>query len=166
MPKGLPIDDFRSRYCLRPPERSPLPWENRRLTAADGFRLLGRAPARAIRLGTLPSSRDEQGANRYLWVIDANGIPYVREAPIQSIGGNVPKHTNLTGGRRAYLGGELWFASHSRLYVSGGSGRYPPVDRAQLDCAFRVFRDFDYDVVSLGWDEGTDTARRYLEQAA
>ena len=105
--------------------------------------------------------------NCYLWVIDdANGIPYVRETSISSIGGNFPKHTNLTGGGKAYLGGELWFDSCNSLYVSGGSGRYPPVDCVQLDCAVQVFRDFGYDVTSLGWDEETDTARRYRERIA
>ncbi len=44
----------------------------------------------------------------------------------------VPKHTNLTGGGRAYLGGELWFTNNSEVYVSGGSGRYPPSDERQL----------------------------------
>ena len=45
-------------------------------------------------------------------------------------------------------------ASHPRLYrclcVSGGSGRYPPTDSIQLDCAVQVFRNFGYDVTSLG----------------
>lgn len=116
-------------------------------------------------LGTPPYSRTDQGEHRYLWVIDANGIPYIHESPIQTICGNPPKHTNLTGGGKAYLGGELWFHSYTHLYVSGGSGRYPPINGDQLDCAVQVFRDFDYNVTSLGWDEGTDTARRYREQA-
>ena len=162
MPNGprLPLNDFRRCYSLRDPEWTPPPQESQQLVAADGFRVLDRAPAQKVSLGTPPYSRTEPGCNRYLWVIDANGIPYIREAPISSIA-DKPKHTNLTGGGKAYLGGELW--SDSRLCVSGGSGRYPPINSIQLDCAVQVFRDFDYDVTSLGWDEGTDTAKRYRE---
>ena len=168
MPNGprLPLDDFRRRYSLRRPEWEPPLQESQQLVPADGLRVLDRAPAQAVSLGTPPSSRTEPGANRYLWVIDANGIPHVREAPIPSIAGKLPKHTNLTGGGTAYLGGELWFESNSCLCVSGGSGRYPPIDGIQLDCAIQVFTDFGYDVTSLGWDEEADTAKRYREQAA
>lgn len=166
MPNGprLSIDDFRRRYSLRGPERPPLPHESRQLVAADGLHVLDCAPARAV--GTPPYSRTEPSANRYLWVIDANGIPYIREASILSIANEMPKHTNLTGGRAAYLGGELWFESESCLCISGGSGRYPPTDGVQSDCAVQVFRGFGYEVTSWGWDEGTDTAKRYREQAA
>ncbi len=163
----LPLDDFRRRYSLRRPEKKSPPQDwNRQLVPADGLRVLDRAPAQAVSLGTPPPSRTEPGANCYLWVIDMNGIPYIREAPISSIAGKKPKHTNITGGGPAYLGGELWFESDSRLWVSGGSGRYSPIDGVQLDCAVQVFRDFRYDVTSLGWDEGIGKAKRYREQAA
>ena len=65
---------------------------------------------------------------------------------------NLPKHTNLTGGGEAYVGGELWFASNDSLYVSGGSGRYPPIDSRQLEQAVGVFRHYGYEARSLGWD--------------
>ena len=161
----LRINEFRRRYRLRPPERPPSLSEKRRLSEVDGLRALCRAPACMVSLGTPPRSRTD-GENRYLWVIDANGIPYIHESPVQAICNNLPKHTNLTGGGEAYVGGELWFVSETHLYVSGGSGRYPPIDGGQLDCAVQVFRDFDYDVTSLGWDEGTGGARRYLEETA
>lgn len=94
------------------------------------------------------------------------GIPYVIEMPIAAIGVSLPKHTNLTGGGEAYLGGELWFASASSLYVSGGSGRYRPIDSAQLAEATDVFRSFGYNVTSLGWDYVMDEAKRNLEDGA
>ena len=166
MQKRTPIDGFRCRYSLRPPQWPPSPSEKHQLSAADGLRALCRAPAREVLWGTPPRSRSDPGQHRYLWVIDANGIPYIRESPIQAICHRLPKHTNLTGGGSAYLGGELWFGSCTHLYVSGGSGRYPPIDSGQLDCAVQVFRDFGYHVTSLGWDEGTDSARRFREEAA
>ena len=85
------------------------------------------------------------------------------EVPVVLIGGTLPKHTNLTGGGEAYLGGELWFSSESALYLSAGSGRYPPCNAAQLEEATEVFKSFGYDVTSLGWDDGADEAKRFLE---
>lgn len=77
------------------------------------------------------------------------------------IDGYSPKHTNLTGGGEAYLGGELWFCSVSRIYVSGGSGRYPPANARQLADAVLIFETLAYDVESLGWNG--DSAKRILE---
>ena len=57
----------------------------------------------------------------------------------------------------------MWFASSMALYISGGSGRYPPVDGTQLEEAVQVFHAFGYDVTSLGWNQGTGRARRVLE---
>lgn len=67
--------------------------------------------------------------------------------------GNVPKHTNLTGGNPAYIGGQLWFSDTRHMLVSGGSGRFPPLDEEQLTAAITVFSSFEYKVTSLGWDE-------------
>ncbi len=119
-----------------------------------------------VLIGIPPSSSDETvKINRYLWVIDIRGIPYIIEAPVSIIGHALPKHTNLTGGGKAYLGGEMWFISGADLYVSGGSGRYPPTDRRQLAEAIRVFQAFGYEVSSLGWNDVTGRAKRVLDTA-
>ena len=127
-----------------------------------GFQRLSAAPATNIQPGNPPVSKNELGANTYIWVIDQTGVPYIIEAGIGPLQGAVPKHTNLTGDKAAYLGGQLWFKNKSFLYVSGGSGRYPPVCERQLQDAVKVFEDFSYRVESLGWDEETG-AKRYLE---
>ncbi len=119
------------------------------------------APAYDVLYGAPPSSRANK-VNTYLWVIDTRGIPYIYEAPIPVIDSALPKHTNLTGGSEAYLGGEVWFASEIALYISGGSGRYPPANEAQLEEAAQVFESFDYEVISLGWDHQKGEARRRL----
>ena len=119
------------------------------------------APASGVKCGAPPLTQHGV-SKKYLWVIDTRGIPYVFEIDIALIGA-VPKHTNLTGGGEAYLGGELWFASESTLYLSGGSGRYPPRDATQLEEATNVFKSFGYDVTSLGWDYQEGKAKRYLE---
>ena len=156
------LDKFRSRYSARPPEWPPIHPEGFGLTEADGVRMLGRAPARGVAFGKPPSSWNGACDNRYLWIIDGNGVPYVLESPVQALGGKEPKHTNLTGGGPAYLGGELWFESDAKIYVSGGSGRYPPASEAQLDDAVCIFSQFGYNAASLGWDDGTGAAKRYL----
>ena len=158
------LDDFRGRHVLRSPQRcSEYAHETIQIEAEHGFRLLGSAPACSVSFGCPPTSRTETGANRYLWVIDERGIPYILEERLAAICSNFPKHTNLTGGGLAYLGGELWFASPMVLDVSGGSGRYPPVDRQQLEDAVQVLRSFGYEVDSLGWIDETGMARRRRE---
>ena len=155
------IDDFRRRYESRPPKWIPESHEEVRLDAGDGLRFLEPAPATGVTHGPPPKSSSEK-TNRYLWVIDERGVPYILEVSIARIG-SAPKHTNLTGGGEAYLGGEAWFESDTALCISGGSGRYPPQNAAQLDEAVRVFESFGYRVASLGWDREQGIARRLLE---
>ena len=157
------LDAFRHRHHPRPPEFIRFCREALQLNLSDGLRLLGPAPVTGFAHGTPPSSSTDSEANRYLWVIDTGGIPYIIESPVAALGSELPKHTNLTGGNDAYLGGEMWFASSMALYVSGGSGRYPPVDGNQLEEAVRVFDAFGYHVISLGWDQSTGRPRRVLE---
>ena len=131
-----------------------------KLGSEHGVRRLRWSPAYNVQFGRPPGSRGERGSNRYLWVIDRQGIPYIIERPLPYIGGIDPKHTNLTGGEEAYLGGELWFSDNTHLFVSGGSGRYPPIDADQLRDAVKVFESYRYRVTSLGWDFKNDRAWR------
>ena len=158
------LNEFRHRHPLRPPPSSAHPHEDIQLGTEDELRVLGTAPAIEVEIGLPPVSRDDENStNRYLWVIDQRGVPYIIERPLGVIEDNEPKHTNLTGGGQACLGGEMWFASGEALYVSGGSGRYPPTDQSQLEEAVEVFESFGYEVKSLGWDHGTRRALRYWE---
>ena len=158
------LNEFRSRHRLRLPDVSLIRGQQELagLTASDGLRLLTPAPVTDVQRGKPGPSRNEH-VNTYLWVIDTRGLPYVFEAPISKIGAACPKHTNLTGGSKAYLGGEMWFTSTWALYISGASGRYPPKDNGQLEEAAQVFESFGYQVISLGWDDATGKAKRILE---
>ncbi len=49
------------------------------------------------------------------------------------------------------------------MYVSGGSGRYPPADARQLADAVDVFRSYGYKVTSLGWDIESGYANRFIK---
>ena len=153
---------FRGRYQARGPYIKPQGGEAVQLTPSGGFRLLPVAPAPDVALGYPPKARQES-CNRYLWVINDDGIPFILETLIDDLNGEKPKHTNLTGGRPAYVGGELWFETCARIFVSGGSGRYPPDGAGQLDDAVGVFESYRYTVTSLEWDEEIDKARRILE---
>lgn len=158
---GLTLDDFRLLYHPRPPMREPDQIEAVPINAAM---LLPQAPAKGVSLGRLGRGRDIPGSNTYIWVIDQKGIPYVLDVGLPELGGCRPKHTNLTLGGSAYVGGEMWFKAADALWVSGGSGRYRPVSEDQLGASVRVFEHFGYSVRSLGWDFEGGVARRFLEE--
>lgn len=147
------LDGFRTRYSLRESERPIGQYEAIPIQIGDGLRLLQKAPVSDVAFGYPPQSRETSGCNTYLWVIDDRGIPYLIESPMDILDGNVPKHTNLTGGKPAYIGGQLWFSDTIHMLVSGGSGRFPPLDEDQLAAAVAVFSSFKYKVTSLGWDD-------------
>ena len=157
--------DFRKRYTLRESRINASPQESLQLGASDGLRILDIAPASNIGVGWPPTSREEPGKNKYLWVIDDRGVPYLLETSIPILGSNLPKHTNLAAGNTACIGGELWFVSKGRISVSGGSGRFPALDEDQLHAAIEVFKSYEYHTTSLGWDTETGFAKRFLEES-
>ena len=157
------LEAFLRRYAPGAPSRpSYVSRENLQLTQQHGLRLLGPAPATDIMIGAPPTSRSNS-KYRYLWVIDEQGILHIIEEYLDVLDTTLPKHTNLTGGGNACIGGEMWFASNTSVYVSGGSGRYPPKDSRHLDAAVEVFGSLGYEVISLGWDEVTGFAKRHWE---
>ena len=154
--------NFRAQYQARGPRIQPAGVEAVLLPPSSGFKLLPTAPALGVAFGHPPNSR-RSGRNRYLWVINDAGVPFIQEIPIAALNGREPKHTNLTGGGPAYMGGELWFETDTRIFVSGGSGRYPPYGAQQLEDAVGVFAAYQYTVTSLGWNPESGEAKRRLE---
>ena len=155
----LALDEYMGRYPLRPPHKAVLVRETRRVKEV---RLLEEAPATAVFCGTPPPTLGA-GVNTYLWVIDERGVPYILEKQLPELCGKVPKHTNLTEGGPAYVGGELWFETASSLWVSGKSGRYGPQTPLELCDSVAVFRWFGYSVRSLGWDNETGWSKAVWE---
>ena len=156
------LNGFRQRYTLRGPEKLSTTRESVAIDSNAGLQILNPAPASGIVFGTPPKSRSDSGSNRYLWVIDHRGIPYIRESSVPLLDSKLPKHTNLTGGGEAYIGGELWFANELAMFVSGGSGRYPPIDSDHLTAAVEIFAAYQYKVESPGWNCDTGQPRRVL----
>lgn len=109
------LSAFPGRFPPKAPSRpSAHPSENLQLAWQHGLRMLNPAPAADILLGAPPTSRLDS-RHRYLWVIDKQGIPYIIEECLDALDTTLPKHTNLTGGGAASMGGELWFASDCSL---------------------------------------------------
>jgi len=63
------------------------------------------------------------------------------------------KHTNITGGRRAFSGGEVWFIAPQTVVVNGSSGRYGPRSKKELDDIVNIFIKSGWQIKSVGWDE-------------
>ena len=166
-----PIDDdlqvFLKRYPLRPyhlPEERDYPSaELEQVGPSDGLRFLNEVPASAPR-GTPRRSNQDNGENCHLWVIDQRGRPCISEAPLPRLGKGRLHHTNLTGGGVASMGGEVWFDEMPRIYLSGSSGRYPPLCAEHMEDAEQLFTAVGFEVFSLGWDQETDTPRRVLRE--
>jgi hypothetical protein len=156
------LADFKGRYSSEPP-KFPTGRRESECKQITGFQLLSDAPAKDIQPGFPPLARNEYGTNTYIWVIDSKGLPYIIEAGIHQLGWQLPKHTNLTGEGDAYVGGQLWFKTDLFLYISGGSGRYPPSCEQQLEDVVRVFKAFRYEVRSLGWKKDSGPLR-HLEE--
>ena len=157
------FERFRKSYDRQPPQLQCSDHELVQLAGQDGLNMLRRAPAGQIQPGSPPRSLEEKGNNTYLWVICDSGIPHIIERPLKGLDNRPPKHTNLTGGGKAYVGGELWFTDDRQLFLSGGSGRYPPRNEDELSDAANVFQSYQYQVTSLGWDYEYDRAKRIYD---
>jgi len=63
----------------------------------------------------------------FLWVIDERSIKIIREKTRNVKRSHKPTsvcHTNLTGGSKAYLGGEMFFGEDKKIYINNFSDRY------------------------------------------
>ena len=157
------LELFLSKYEIRGSEKCLEPYEDRPVLTRDGLRGLKPAPAKRIHLGFPPSCSGSRGYHTYIWVIEDMGLLFIREKPLRRLDRSSPHHSNLPFCQKAYIGGELWFETEERIYVSGGSGRYPPLSAEHLADAIKVFEAYGYDVTSLGWDCDKGEAKRCLE---
>ncbi len=101
-------------------------------------------------------------------MIQPDELPFIleRAAVTPPLESGLVKHTNLTGGKTACCGGEMWFdpADDGLVYANGCSGRYGPRTSAELSNAMAVIRAFGYTVVSFGWDEDANKPARVIRQ--
>ena len=102
----------------------------------DGLAFLRRAPASGVKFGN-PQKLEDPVRNTYLWVIDYRGIPYLIESRMDILDRHLPKHTNLTGGKSAYIGGELWFSDANSILCIRWFRAVSSVERAATRCSNR-----------------------------
>lgn len=69
-------------------------------------------------------------------------------------------HTNLCGGGEAHVGGEIWWRDEGAIWLTGGSGRFPPRSEVELNDVAIAFAAAGYDVCNCGWDEETQSPLR------
>lgn len=157
------LRDFLERYPPRPYRRrgaADYPAaELATVMDADGLLYLNEVPAQMPK-GSPRRSHADDGQHCHLWVIDERGRPCISQEPLHRLGPGKLHHTNLTGGGKASIGGEIWFDNLPSIYLSGSSGRYPPAGRDHLEDAECLFRAVGFDVHSLGWDPEIDKPQR------
>jgi len=90
----------------------------------------------------------------YLWVIDDTSIKIILEStPNTKRGEELPNkpfvcHTNITGCKPAYIGGELHFCENGIMYVNFSSDRYGrPETQEKKQMAIQYMRDVGYNAV-------------------
>ena len=79
----------------------------------------------------------------------------------ESLHSGYVKVTNLTGGRPAHCGGELWFTDPSTIIFTGSAG-YPVRGQKELDDLARAFERAGFDGGHMGFDAEVGMPSRVL----
>ncbi|MEE9614130.1 MAG: hypothetical protein V3W31_04125 [Thermodesulfobacteriota bacterium] len=152
------MDEYRSKYTERGPDSSRIKNKDEcfLLSEEHGVVQIKIAPISDLVCGMPPQDLSERNSDRakFIWVIQKDSSPRILEksGKVEFLESKRATHTNLTGGKKAYCGGEIWFQSEDTIYISGASGRYPPRDSQELEDICDAFRRLGYKVASLGWD--------------
>lgn len=93
-----------------------------------------------------PAYRNEFLGDKYLWVIGTFGLRLIKELTRNEarIGKKYVCHTNLTGSKEAYQGGELWFCEDGRIGLNYFSDRYGATTEAQWNAVIAHFKRVGY----------------------
>ncbi len=107
-----------------------------------------------------PTNAEILKNNKYLWVIDKDGLKIVRENQdyLAAIERRQPSHTNLTGGCDAYSAGEVWFLGNGKVRLNAASRAYGqghdtmPLTALEYQLSVDVWAEIGYSVkvVPLG----------------
>jgi hypothetical protein len=150
---------------LPPRERVANEDQVKQMSAADGLRLwVDGATSRAATPPPAPLLQPRHVEAAHLWVVRHDDVAHAEErcAFGSALESGVIKHTNLTGGKPAYCGGELIFLDAVTIVVNGCSGRYGPRSKAELRDVARAFADSGYAVWSMGFDDETNRPAHFL----
>ena len=87
---------------------------------------------------------------RYLWIVDEEGLKLILEqTPNPTAERGIVCHTNITGGKPAFQGGELWFGIDNVLYINFKSGRYGAITPEHELAVLDYFRSLSFDVAEV-----------------
>ena len=93
-----------------------------------------------------PLHKEDYINEKYLWVIGEWGLRMIRELTPNKA--RKPKqyvcHTNLTGGKHAYQGGELWFCEDGRVGINFFSDRYGAQTTEEWETVISHFHRVNY----------------------
>lgn len=82
---------------------------------------------------------------KYLWIISTDGLVIIPEqTPNQNAARGVVCHTNLTEGKAAIQGGELWFGEDDVVYINNKSGRYGATTLKEREAILEYFQSVGY----------------------
>ena len=98
---------------------------------------------------------EQSAENRYLWVLRLTDDAYALEECefAKHFDKGFIKHSNLTGGDKAYCAGEMWFLADNTVIINGSSGRYGPNDIDMLEDAAKEFQRHGLRVGYMGYSE-------------
>lgn len=162
------MNTYRLNYTEREPDPSKTRNEDEciQLLETQGVIQIRNAQLSGPVYGIPPRDRSERDndRNKYIWVILNESEPMILEKSeaVEFLESKRATHTNLTGCKKAYCGGEIWFQAKSDIYISGASGRYPPRDDQELKDICAALTRLDYNVKSLGWDRDRNAPHALL----
>lgn len=108
----------------------------------------GQIPPNCLRCS--PTTSPLPPDKKYLWIIDHEGLRIIHEMipnPLAARG--CVCHTNITGRRKAFQGGELWFLTNNTVHINNQSGRFKAVTSDQRQAILDYFRRLGFSVVQL-----------------
>lgn len=134
------------------------------MTVADGLLCWVDGPGASSKPEQPPLLEAHQTQHAHLWVVRDVDVVHAEErcAFGASLETRVIKHTNLTGGKAAFSGGELLFLDESTVVINGCSGRYGPRSKTELDMVAQAFAKSGYSVWSMGFDEETNRPTQFI----
>jgi hypothetical protein len=136
------------------------------MTAADGLLVWQDGPVNPAAASEMddtatPTITQAMIDGRYLWAVTELQVPHAPERCHfgEGLPSGIVKHSNLTGGRSAYCGGEVLKISDKEIIINGWSGRYGPKSEAEMRAVAAAFKKSGYYVWQMGFDP--EAARAY-----
>ena len=95
----------------------------------------------------------------YLWVATKKNIKTVIEynKSFYFLSKKIAKHTNLTGGKTAFIGGQIKVSNNNTIAMDFASGRYGPKSKNEFDFWYEkiniIFKNIGYNISIEDWDD-------------